>query len=153
MPNFLQLVIDQASISENGGVSFATISRSGDIADELIVSLESADINEASVPDTVLIPAGESFAQIQVVGVDDAVIDGAKLVAVTASAAGFTSGSDEILILDDDGVSSEGLVAHWTFDEAQVPPLAIRRRMVRIIPERLAAMLPGMRRAIRFTTV
>ncbi len=49
--------------------------------------------------------------------VDDADEDGPKLVTVSGQADGFANVSDTVTVLDDEGVSSDSLVAHWTFDE------------------------------------
>ncbi|MEO1529509.1 MAG: CAP domain-containing protein [Planctomycetota bacterium] len=56
----LMLQIAAAAISENGGSTTATVSRSGDTSEALVVSLSSSDVTEATVPATVTIAAGAS---------------------------------------------------------------------------------------------
>ena len=105
------------SISENGGVSTATITRNTSTASALTVTLANSDLSEASVPAMVTIPVDAATVQFEVIGVDDPDVDGSQAVTITASATGFQSGADSLQVTDDDEVSNEGLVAHWTFDE------------------------------------
>ncbi len=113
----LGLLILADSISENGGVTTATLTRNTDTAVALTVTLQNTDITEASVPPTVTIPIGASTTQFDIEGVDDLDLDGNQIVTITALATGFQSGVDDLEVTDDDEVSSAGLVAHWTFDE------------------------------------
>ncbi len=48
------------------------------------------------------IPAGQASVTFTLTAVDDAIVDGDQTVTVSAAAAGFTGGSDDILITDDD---------------------------------------------------
>ena len=98
----LTLSIAQASISESGGVSQATVTRSPGTSGSLTVTLTSSDTTEATVPSTVTIPDGASFATFTVTGADDAVVDGTQTVTITASASGYTNGVDIVDVTDDD---------------------------------------------------
>lgn len=103
LPPQLTVVIAEASISENGGTSTATVSRTGDTTAALTVTLTSDDTTEATVPDTVTIAAGQTTSPaFSIATVDDASVDGTQTVTVTASATGTTSGSDSVDVTDDD---------------------------------------------------
>jgi VCBS repeat-containing protein len=99
---WLILSIAQASISENGGASQATVTRSSGTSGLLTVALASSDTTEATVPSTVTIPDGADSAVFTVTGVDDAVVDGTQTVTITASASGHTSDSATVVVTDDD---------------------------------------------------
>lgn len=102
-PTTLEVTIDLVEISENGGSSTATLRRTtGDISGDLIVTLSSDDTTEATVPPTVTIPAGSDSVTFGITAVDDAIADGTQTATITASATGFTDGTDTIDILDDD---------------------------------------------------
>ena len=69
----LTVTIADSSISENGGTTTATVSRSGDTASELVVDLASDDTGEATVPSSVTIAAGQSTSPaFAITAVDDA---------------------------------------------------------------------------------
>ncbi|MFC1766291.1 beta strand repeat-containing protein, partial [Planctomycetota bacterium] len=98
----LSLIIDPASISENGGIATGTVYRNGSTIGNLTVTLQSNDTSEATVPSTVTIPNGFAFAVFTLTAVDDALMDGTQTVTITASAAGYVSDTDTIQVLDDD---------------------------------------------------
>lgn len=66
----------------------------------LTVTLRSADVTEATVPATVVIPAGAASATFPVVTVDDGVADGSQTVAIEASAVGFTGSTVSFVVSD-----------------------------------------------------
>ena len=101
-PASLSVSLDPTSISENGGLSTATVTRTGDTSTDLTVTLTSSDTTEATVDATVLIPAGSSTATFDVTAVDDTAIDGAQTVDITAAATDFTSGAATLEVTDDD---------------------------------------------------
>ncbi|MFT5528283.1 MAG: hypothetical protein ACI9HK_006272 [Pirellulaceae bacterium] len=86
----------------NGGTSNATVSRNTDTTNALVVTLASDDASEATVPATVTILAGQTSATFTVDSVDDAIVDGTQPVTITASAATFADGTDDINVTDDD---------------------------------------------------
>ena len=103
----LSVSVAAASISENGGSSNATVTRSTGTSGNLTVNLASDDIGEATVPPTVTIPDGSDSVSFNVTAVDDGIIDGTQTVTITASATSFNSGADTIEVTDDE-VSSLG---------------------------------------------
>ena len=98
----LDLTIAGSAISENGGSTTGTVTRSGSTSSDLFVTLSSNDTGEASVPSTVIILNGQTSADFTINGVDDNLLDGTQTVTITATAAGFTNGSDTISVLNDD---------------------------------------------------
>lgn len=95
----LSVAIDPASISENGGSATATVTRL-DSSGELVVTLASDGIDEATVPATVVIPGGELSAEFTVSAVDDAFVDGTQTVTITAEADGYEPTSANINVED-----------------------------------------------------
>jgi hypothetical protein len=98
----LSISIDLTSMSENGGIATGTVTRSGDPAGDLVVTLLSSDTTEATVPATVTIPDGELSATFAITAVDDAIIDGTQTVTINVSADGFDGASETIDVVDDE---------------------------------------------------
>ena len=72
----------------------ATVTRGNtDISAALTVTLSSSDTTEATVPATVTIPANQASATFTVTGVNDTLLDGTQTATITATAAGYVSGS------------------------------------------------------------
>ncbi len=82
----------------NGGV----VSIPGKLSSNLVVSLESSDVSELQVPSTVTILAGQTSALFNPIAVNDAIVDGAQTVVVTARASGWISATATITIHDDE---------------------------------------------------
>ncbi|MEI7837173.1 MAG: CARDB domain-containing protein, partial [Planctomycetota bacterium] len=100
----LQLTVGRDVISEGAGPSAATatVCRNTDTTDPLVVTLSSFDTSELTVPTTVTIPAGSDSATFNIDAVSDGIPDGVQTVTITASAAGFTQGLDQIDVTDVD---------------------------------------------------
>ncbi len=106
VPGTLTLEIAEDAISENDGATSATVTRSGvDVSQTLTVTLTTSDESEATVPSSVEIPANESSVSFTVQAVDDVVADGTQTVTITASATGFTSGTDMVEVTDQEGLT------------------------------------------------
>ncbi len=97
----LTVSIAAASISEHGGSTTATVTRSNtDNSQSLTVNLAASDATEATVPPSVTIPANHASATFTITAVDDALLDGTQTVTVTASASGFESGTGTVNVTD-----------------------------------------------------
>ena len=99
------LAVDLAPQAVPEGVTGAvtlTVSRNGPTAGDLTANLQSSDAGELAVPPTVVLPDGEASVAVAADSLDDGVPDGAQPVTVTASAPGFDSGSDTVLVSDSD---------------------------------------------------
>ncbi|GHA07961.1 hypothetical protein GCM10008090_17230 [Arenicella chitinivorans] len=95
----LSLSVSATSISENGGVTNAVVSRNG-FAGSLTVNLSSSDPGEATVPATIVIADGEvESAPFNITAVDDGILDGTQSVTVTASATGYTGDTANISVV------------------------------------------------------
>ena len=104
----LTVSMTPASVAENAGAGAATgtVTRSNtDLAQALIVSLSSNDASEATVPATVTIPAGQSSAQFTINAVDDALLDGAQDVSISATAPAYVTGSAVLQVTDHETLS------------------------------------------------
>lgn len=101
----LSLSFDPETFSEGAGSSAATgtLTRTGNTTNALTVTLTSDDTSEATVPASVTIPAGQTSVTFTVSAVEDAIIDGPQETKITASATGHTSGSETLLVTDNDG--------------------------------------------------
>ena len=99
----LGVTLTPTSMSENGGTSVGTVTRNGIPTDPLTVTLVSGDTTEATVPASVVIPAGQFSATFPITAVDDAIVDRTQTVNITASASGFANSVASIDVLDDDG--------------------------------------------------
>ncbi|MFN6010713.1 MAG: Calx-beta domain-containing protein, partial [Microcystis sp.] len=95
----LKVVIDKDVISETGTAT-ATLTRNTNTSSDLIVTLNSSDTTEATVPNTVTIAAGQTSATFTITGISDGINDGSQTVNITASATGLNSGSDSLEITD-----------------------------------------------------
>ena len=93
-----------SSASEGAGVLSAAgqVTLSGTVLSNLVVNLVSSDTSMLTVPASVTIPAGQSSAKFDLTVVNDTTPNGTRQASVTASAAGFTSGSGSMSVLDDD---------------------------------------------------
>jgi hypothetical protein len=100
--NTLTVTIAPDTMSENGGTSTGTVTRSGDTSAALGVGLESSDLSEATVPDHVIFLAGQDSATFSVAAVDDGVSDGPQTVTVAATAVTYTSVSAALEVTDDE---------------------------------------------------
>ena len=78
------------------------VTRNGSTAAELVVTLASDDITEATVPASVTIPAGQVSAPVTVTSVDDAILDGSQIATITGSAGGFADAVASITVRDDE---------------------------------------------------
>jgi hypothetical protein len=98
----LTVSVSPGSISENGGTATGTVTRSQTDQGDLVVTLTSSDLTEATVPATVTIPDGAFSATFTITGVDDTDLEFPQLVTITATAPDFTTGSTQIVVADDD---------------------------------------------------
>ena len=102
----LSVAIAADSVSEGAGpaATTATVSRTGDTSNALVVTLASNDAGEATVPASVAIPAGQaSSPAFNIDAVDDSIVDGTQTVTITASGSGgIVSGTDTLDVTDDD---------------------------------------------------
>ena len=100
----LSLTVSSASISEGAGgnAATATVSRNSDDSQPLTVTLLVNDGSEASVPVSVVIPAGASSVSFDISAIDDLIVDGTQAVTISAAAAGHIGTSVALNVTDDD---------------------------------------------------
>jgi len=99
----LTLTVSPTSFAETAAppAATATVAIPQPVASDLVVSLSSSDPTEASVPASVTITAGTTSANFQIQAVNDLLADGAQVLDLTASAAGYTSAAQSITVTDD----------------------------------------------------
>jgi uncharacterized repeat protein (TIGR01451 family) len=116
--NYNLTVVLPAQIAEADGVitNGGSVSISGTLSSNLVVSLASSDTTELIVPASATIVAGQTSAAFNLTAIDDGVTDGPQLVTVTASAGGFTNGTATVTVLDSD-------VHHFVFASISSPQM------------------------------
>jgi hypothetical protein len=94
----LHVTIDPNSIDESAGpgAAFGTVSRNTPNNEDLVVTLISSDLSEATVPDNVTIFAGTDIATFAITAIDELISDGVKGVTITVAAPKIRSDSDDL---------------------------------------------------------
>jgi len=99
----LRVTLDRDLVAEGlAPAANGTVTRNGSTASSLVVSLMSSDTTEATVSASVTIPAGATSAPFAVNSLDDGTTDGSQRATITASAMGYTSGSADLTVSDQD---------------------------------------------------
>lgn len=98
----LSLAINPVSMAEHNGAVTGTVTRNTPTNSGLVVSLLSSDTTEASVSSSVTIPAGAASVTFVISAVDDAIADGNQIANISVSAAGLTSASAPVTVVDDE---------------------------------------------------
>ncbi len=97
----LTLRLDRDLVEEGlPNAAQGTVTRNGSIAAALVVTLQSSDITEATVPTSVTILAGQASVTFAVASIADGITDGAQRATITASAAGFAPASAPLTVSD-----------------------------------------------------
>ena len=97
----LVISMSATSISESGGMATGTVTRGNtNLEQSLTVNLASSDTTEVTVPTTVTIAAGQSSGSFAVTAQDDALLDGPKMVTITASANDYASATAGLEVAD-----------------------------------------------------
>lgn len=85
----LSLSVSLSALAEysGAGASTGTVTRNNwDLSQALTVALSSSDTSEATVPSSVIIPAGQASATFPINAIDDSIVDGTQSAIITASA-------------------------------------------------------------------
>ena len=99
----LDLVVSlPAAMLEGQGTATGQVRLAGSLASMLEVTLTNGAPTQLAVPGTVTIPAGQVVGSFTATPVDDALVDGAQSVQITASSAGFVDGSAVVLVYDNE---------------------------------------------------
>jgi 2',3'-cyclic-nucleotide 2'-phosphodiesterase (5'-nucleotidase family) len=102
-PQLLVMKVSPAAFLESAAnpAAVATLTRYGDLSEELEVQLSSSNVGEATVPLSVVIPAGEAMVQFDVTAVDDIQADGDQTVVLSGVAVGASLARFVVTVLDD----------------------------------------------------
>lgn len=99
----LTVVLPASVWESNGTLPAAGLVRiSGTLPTNLVVSLLSADTDEALVSTPITIIAGKTAAVFDITAFDDALFDGVQAVQISASAPGFNPGEANLNVADDE---------------------------------------------------
>src|SRR6185369_10417512 len=97
----LRLVLAASVVGEGASpATTATMTRNGATNSALTVFLQSSDTTEATVPPSVIIPAGATFATFPIATINDSVEDGSQSVTFTASATDYASATARLIVSD-----------------------------------------------------
>jgi len=91
-----------ASAKEGDAPLTGTVSLTGSLLADLVISLSSDDPSELTVPATITIPAGQTSATFTVTVIDDSDLDGTQVATITAATSGFASASRTVSVTDND---------------------------------------------------
>ncbi|MEO8791915.1 MAG: choice-of-anchor tandem repeat GloVer-containing protein, partial [Chthoniobacteraceae bacterium] len=94
-----------ASAPENSPPVTGTVSVSSAPVGDLVVMLTSSDPASATVPATVTIPSGQTSATFLITPIDDLIINGTRVVTITAHLSNWTDATANISILDNETTS------------------------------------------------
>ena len=104
-PNiFMTLAVDPSIIAETDGenASVGTITLSEPLSVNLTLGISSSDTGEATVPASVVIPAGDVTATFPISAFDDIFADGSQFPTISVSAPGFLNVSQVITVTDNE---------------------------------------------------
>ena len=91
-----------AEATEGDGTVMATITIPAALDQDLTVNISSSDTGRASVPDSLVIPAGETSLPLPIEIIDNLLLDGPEAVTITATAPGYLHSTGTIEIHDNE---------------------------------------------------
>jgi hypothetical protein len=100
LPSLLVKVPASITESGTGNSALGSVTRNTVSDAPLVVTLQSSDTTEVTVPRTVTIAAGQRNITFPVTGVDDRVVDGNQKARIIASGAGFVAAGADITVID-----------------------------------------------------
>ncbi|MEY4185379.1 MAG: Peptidyl-prolyl cis-trans isomerase precursor [Planctomycetota bacterium] len=98
----LTAAVNPVAVAETAGTAILTVSRSGSVAQPLIVQLSASSSGRITLPATLTIPAGSQSATAGITIVNNTATDGTADVQLTVAATGFSTGSTSLTVTDDD---------------------------------------------------
>ncbi|MEO1996596.1 MAG: CAP domain-containing protein, partial [Planctomycetaceae bacterium] len=104
----LSVEVAAPTVTEDAGstATTAVVTRSGDLTEELVVTLASSNSNKITVPASVVISAGSATSAAFVLdAIDDSALTGDATISVEASATNHIPGSDTLIVTDVETVS------------------------------------------------
>lgn len=123
----LILVIDDTSISEVGATT-ATVTRNGDLDQEIKIRISSGDDTAAMVTETIQILAGQATSEpFDITAVDDATADGHQLADIQVTAFGLQSDSVQLTVTDDEVATLTLAIASNSISETESTTATISR--------------------------
>ncbi len=102
VPRLMVTIPHEATEGDGTLAGRGSVSVSVPPASDLTVSLSSSDTSEVMVPESVIIPAGQTSASFDVAILDDTELDGTRIAKVTASAPSTSSGTALIFVHDNE---------------------------------------------------
>ena len=88
-----------------GSSGTGTIAIPGTLPDALLVNLEFPSAGNLDLPTSVFIPAGATQVTFPITAINNNLVDGARTIALTTSATGFTASTKNVVVRDNDPAS------------------------------------------------
>jgi len=129
--NALSLAMQTTSVLENSPNPVrCIITRSGDYITDLTISLAASVSGQVTIPTTVVIPANQSSFVFNLNAINNIVLDGARNVGITATAATYIKSEKTITILDDEVPTLVARLSKSTATEGETIILTVTRDLV-----------------------
>jgi len=128
--NKLYIEIPDEASESYGGQLRSYITRSGNYAQALTVSLAASASGQLAFPSVVTIPERSSSAVFNITMVDNAMLDGPRNVDVTANAAGFDPVTGTIRVLDNEKPTLSLALSAANANEGDTLTLTVSRDLV-----------------------
>jgi hypothetical protein len=128
---FIVEIVGTASEGDGVLINGGSVSIPGIFSWDIVVDLSSSDTAEVTVPSNITIPSGQTTVTFDITVIGDSGIDGTRTVTISASAEGWTPGSDTITIQDNDSNSGGGGSSGGCFIETARNGEMIRGQMSR----------------------
>ncbi len=136
----LQLSLPGTTIEGAGTIGGAVYIRDVQ-TNALQVSLASSDTTALQVPDSILIPVGQTTAVFTATVVDDNLIDGSQVALVTAQAPGWITASASVVVQDNENLNLTVTVPASAWENSGLLPNAGSVSIAGILPTNLTVSL------------
>ncbi|MBN1855279.1 MAG: S8 family serine peptidase, partial [Pirellulales bacterium] len=91
-----------ASATEGDGVGVGTILSTAAPIRDVLIQLTSSDTSEVAVPASIVLPADQTSVAFDITIIDDTIIDGVQIAAVTAHVENWMDGAASMAVFDND---------------------------------------------------
>jgi hypothetical protein len=115
-PGFCLTLTPPENVMEDAGTAQVRLSIGAPAATDLLVTLRSSHPSVLEAPPTVMIPAGSMEADVEIKPVNNTLLEGVKLISLTAETANYSVAGANLKIIDDEKASLS-IVAPTIFHE------------------------------------
>jgi len=131
LTDILSLDIQTASVLENNPNPVrCVVNRSGDFLTQVVVTLATSVAGQVTIPATVTIPAGQSSVSFNLNTINNAILQGTRVVEITASAASFANAVNSISIFDDEISKLTAVLSKSSPTEGETIEMTVKRDLI-----------------------